>query len=309
MRRYGQHSCVVAAADRPRQGHRPRRPLRPRRARRSRRRRSPRPRRSPSSSPWRSSTPSSTTRSSASTWATCGRSRSALSAKDYYTLGHAGRVAAYTAMLGRELGWPDERLDELAERRLPARHRQDRRLRPRAAQGRPADLGRVGAHAPAPRHQRRDRAPPVRRGARRRSAPPSRTLRRQAVSRRPERRGDPAGGSPHVRGRLLRRHVLRTPLPPRADLSPVSRRAASLRRHPVRSRHGRRVPQGAGAPASPAQSRRHPGRAGIGTDRSRRARPAALARRRGAPPVPGDGRRAARASASPTRRSASSRPS
>ena len=38
---------------------------------------------------------------------------SALSAKDYYTLGHAGRVAAYTAMLGRELGWPDERLDEL----------------------------------------------------------------------------------------------------------------------------------------------------------------------------------------------------
>ncbi len=38
---------------------------------------------------------------------------SALSAKDYYTLGHAGSVAAYTAMLGRELGWPDERLDEL----------------------------------------------------------------------------------------------------------------------------------------------------------------------------------------------------
>ena len=38
---------------------------------------------------------------------------SALSAKDYYTLGHAGRVAAYTAMLGRELGWPDDRLEEL----------------------------------------------------------------------------------------------------------------------------------------------------------------------------------------------------
>jgi diguanylate cyclase (GGDEF)-like protein/excisionase family DNA binding protein len=38
---------------------------------------------------------------------------SALSAKDYYTLGHAGRVAAYTAMLGRELGWPTERLEEL----------------------------------------------------------------------------------------------------------------------------------------------------------------------------------------------------
>ena len=38
---------------------------------------------------------------------------SALSAKDYYTLGHAGRVAAYTVMLARELGWPGDRLDEL----------------------------------------------------------------------------------------------------------------------------------------------------------------------------------------------------
>ena len=36
---------------------------------------------------------------------------SALSAKDYYTLGHASRVAAYAAMLGRELGWPEERLE------------------------------------------------------------------------------------------------------------------------------------------------------------------------------------------------------
>ena len=38
---------------------------------------------------------------------------SALSAKDYYTLGHASRVAAYMAMLGRELGWPAERLEEV----------------------------------------------------------------------------------------------------------------------------------------------------------------------------------------------------
>ena len=35
---------------------------------------------------------------------------SALSAKDYYTLGHAARVSAYMTLLGRELGWPDERL-------------------------------------------------------------------------------------------------------------------------------------------------------------------------------------------------------
>ena len=38
---------------------------------------------------------------------------SALSAKDYYTLGHAGRVAAYMTMLGAELGWPAERLEEV----------------------------------------------------------------------------------------------------------------------------------------------------------------------------------------------------
>jgi len=38
---------------------------------------------------------------------------SALSAKDYYTLGHASRVAAYMALLGRELGWPQERLEEV----------------------------------------------------------------------------------------------------------------------------------------------------------------------------------------------------
>jgi diguanylate cyclase (GGDEF)-like protein/excisionase family DNA binding protein len=38
---------------------------------------------------------------------------SALSAKDYYTLGHASRVAGYAALLGRQLGWNDERLIEL----------------------------------------------------------------------------------------------------------------------------------------------------------------------------------------------------
>ena len=35
---------------------------------------------------------------------------SALNAKDYYTLGHAGRVAAYMTLLGRELGWAEEHL-------------------------------------------------------------------------------------------------------------------------------------------------------------------------------------------------------
>jgi diguanylate cyclase (GGDEF)-like protein/excisionase family DNA binding protein len=36
---------------------------------------------------------------------------SALSAKDYYTLGHASRVAGYAALLGRELGWPEDRIE------------------------------------------------------------------------------------------------------------------------------------------------------------------------------------------------------
>jgi diguanylate cyclase (GGDEF)-like protein/excisionase family DNA binding protein len=40
---------------------------------------------------------------------------SALNAKDYYTLGHAARVAAYTVMLGRELGWTEDLLDPLEE--------------------------------------------------------------------------------------------------------------------------------------------------------------------------------------------------
>ena len=40
---------------------------------------------------------------------------SALNAKDYYTLGHAARVAAYTVMLGRELGWDEDLLTSLEE--------------------------------------------------------------------------------------------------------------------------------------------------------------------------------------------------
>ncbi|HSL96050.1 MAG TPA: GAF domain-containing protein [Thermoleophilia bacterium] len=40
---------------------------------------------------------------------------SALNAKDYYTFGHAARVAAYTVMLAGELGWPQETLPRLEE--------------------------------------------------------------------------------------------------------------------------------------------------------------------------------------------------
>jgi diguanylate cyclase (GGDEF)-like protein len=40
---------------------------------------------------------------------------SALNAKDYYTLGHAARVAAYAVMLGRRLGWDEDLLASLEE--------------------------------------------------------------------------------------------------------------------------------------------------------------------------------------------------
>jgi diguanylate cyclase (GGDEF)-like protein len=40
---------------------------------------------------------------------------SALNAKDYYTLGHAARVAAYMVLLGREVGWPTDLLRHIEE--------------------------------------------------------------------------------------------------------------------------------------------------------------------------------------------------
>ena len=38
---------------------------------------------------------------------------SALGAKDYYSLGHAGRVAAYMALLGSELGWSEDYIEKV----------------------------------------------------------------------------------------------------------------------------------------------------------------------------------------------------
>ena len=39
----------------------------------------------------------------------------ALNAKDYYTLGHAARVAAYMVLLGRELGWRPDEVEQVRE--------------------------------------------------------------------------------------------------------------------------------------------------------------------------------------------------
>ena len=62
--------------------------------------------------------------------------------------------------------------------RLPARHRQDRGLRPRPAQAGRPERARVGADAPASRVQRRHHPPALSARARRRRAPPPRALRR-----------------------------------------------------------------------------------------------------------------------------------
>ncbi len=40
---------------------------------------------------------------------------SALNARDYYAVGHAARVAAYMLLLGRELGWPAVKLQQITE--------------------------------------------------------------------------------------------------------------------------------------------------------------------------------------------------
>ena len=71
---------------------------------------------------------------------------SALNAKDYYTLGHAARVAAYTrhARPPSSAGSPSCS-SHARGGRLPARHRQDRHLRPRAAQAGQAQRRRSGS--------------------------------------------------------------------------------------------------------------------------------------------------------------------
>ena len=76
---------------------------------------------------------------------------SALNAKDYYTLGHAARVAAYMVLLGRSWAGRTSCLRAGRGGGLPARHRQDRRAGPRAAQAERAQRRRVGADAAAPR--------------------------------------------------------------------------------------------------------------------------------------------------------------
>jgi response regulator RpfG family c-di-GMP phosphodiesterase len=81
----------------------------------------------------------------------------AIEAKDPYTKGHCGRVAAYALVLAQGGRLPRRRARDARVRRVPPRHRQDRHPRRGAAQARPARRRRVGPHARAPGEGLRDR--------------------------------------------------------------------------------------------------------------------------------------------------------
>src|SRR5205814_3080064 len=108
-------------------------------------------------------------------------------------------------------------------------------------QARPADRRRM-ADRPYPFGCRRRPDPPLPRtrvGLYRRASPP-RALRRYRLSRPAGRRADPAGRA-HRRGRRrLLRHDLRPGVPRRPVGTGGDRRAAPVRRYPVRPRRRRR---------------------------------------------------------------------
>ena len=226
----------------------------------------------------------------------------ALNARDSYAVGHAARVAGYMLLLGRELGWHGERLPRDHRSCLPARRRAHRRGRRRALQARQA-LGRGdGRAARSPRHERRDRAPPVRRRHRPRHQTPPRALGRRGVPRRAERERHPRARQSPVPRRLLRRHVVPAAAPRRTLLRRVSARAPALPRAPVRPGHGRRLPARAG-PVGAAQGPGAGGGGGGGVRRRpRRPPPPHDPRGRGLRGLPESRRRpAARARCPPPR--------
>ena len=160
---------------------------------------------------------------------------SALNAKDYYTLGHAARVAAYMVMLGEELGWSEALLESVEEAAylhdIGKISISDRVLLKPGPPQRP----RVGADAAAPGVQRRHHPAAVPRGPRPRRASPPRALRRRRLSRRPGGRG---------RSRWLARAMAvvdaydamscRRPYKAALTYPGVPRRAGALPREPVR---------------------------------------------------------------------------
>jgi GGDEF domain-containing protein len=151
----------------------------------------------------------------------------ALNAKDHYTLGHTARVAAYMVMLGRELGWSDEAVRTVGE--AAYLH----------------DIGKIGISDRVltkvgklnDREWELMRQHPVLSAEIVRPlydddvVPACATITSAttaAATRRPGRRGDPADRARDVRGRLLRRDVVRAALSSRPELHAVPGRARAL---------------------------------------------------------------------------------
>ena len=204
---------------------------------------------------------------------------SALNAKDYYTLGHAARVSAYMVLLGSRARLAEGAGARRRRSRLPARHRQDRHLRPRAAQAGQAERRRSGSLM---RQHPVFSADIIRRCSRRSSSLGVRHHHERCDGGGyPDglrRRGDPPDRARHVRRRLLRRHVVPAALPASAHVRRVPRGAAALQRPAVRPGDHRRsfceCSTARGAP--PGRRRRR--RAGGGPHRPRQARRACAGR-------------------------------
>ena len=179
--------------------------------------------------------------------------------------------------------------------RLPARHRQDQHLRPRAAQAGPPEPAGVAADAAAPGVQRRHHPAPLPQGARGRRPAPPRALRRRRVPGRP-RRASRSRCSPAPWPWWTPTTPCRCRRPYKAALtySECLAGAAPLPRHAVRPRDGRRLPRG---PLGARDDARHGGahrRRGRLAHPRRQAPRAARTRGRGLAGVRGDPRDPAR---------------
>ena len=219
---------------------------------------------------------------------------SALSAKDYYTLGHASRVAAYITMLGAELGWPAERLEELEN--VAFLH----------------DIGKIGVSdrvllkagpLTSEEWELMRQHPGI-------SAEIVRPLFDQELVegvRHHHERFDGKGYPDGLAGEaipLIARAMCvvdcydamscQRPYRPAFSYRQCLAELKPLRRYAVRPGDGRGLRLGAAAPAAPSGARRQAGPAGRAAHRPGRPRPAAQPRRRGAARVPGDGERTLR---------------
>ena len=180
---------------------------------------------------------------------------SALTAKDFYTIGHTARVAAYAVLLAAELGWTPRAIQQLEEATylhdIGKIAVADRVLLKSGA----AHRRGVGADEAAPDHQRRDHRGPARRRLRGRRAPPPRALGRRRLPGRAGRRGDPAHRPAALPGGLLRRDVVAPRVPAGSDVPGVPAELRELQRDAVRPRAG------GGVPARPRRHGRSSGEA------------------------------------------------